>query len=194
MYTLEELKAYVDHCQRCQLYKTRTNPVFGQGYPHADIMFIGEGPGYHEDLQGEVFVGASGQLLTKALEGIGLSRDAVYIANIIKCRAPNNRDPKPDEMETCIEFLRWQVKLIHPKIIVCLGRVAAMNVIDKNIRITRERGNWQNKNGFWMMATYHPSAVLRDPAKKRPFWEDLKSIAAKHEELCQINKGACSDE
>lgn len=104
MYTLEELKAYVDHCQRCQLYKTRTNPVFGQGDPHADIMFIGEGPGYYEDLQGQVFVGASGQLLTKALEGVGLSRETVYIANIIKCRAPNNRDPKPDEMETCIEF------------------------------------------------------------------------------------------
>lgn len=183
MYTLDELKLYVEACHKCKLSDTRNNIVFGEGNPSADIMFIGEGPGHHEDMQGKAFVGPAGQLLTKAIEGIELTRDEVYIANIIKCRPPGNRDPKPEEMEQCIDYLRWQVKIIKPKIIVCLGRIAAVNIIDKNIKITRERGIWKNKKGSWIMPTFHPSAVLRDPSKKKPFWEDFKSIKEKYEDL-----------
>lgn len=183
MYTLEALSSAVEHCNKCPLSATRTHPVFGQGNPNADIMFIGEGPGHQEDMSGEAFVGAAGQLLTKAIEGIGLKREDVYIANIIKCRAPNNRDPKPEEMKQCINYLRWQVKLIEPKIIICLGRIAAINIIDNEIRITRERGIWHTKKNIWIMPTYHPSAVLRDASKKKDFWEDFKSLKAKYETL-----------
>ncbi|WP_053955163.1 uracil-DNA glycosylase [Inediibacterium massiliense] len=183
MYTLEEVKAFTYGCRKCKLYKTRTKVVFGQGSPYADILFIGEGPGYHEDQQGKAFIGPAGELLTKAIEGIGMKRDEVYIANIVKCRPPNNRNPQDDEMKRCIPYLRWQVKIINPKIIVCLGSISAKNIIDPDLRITKERGKWYFKKGIWIMPTFHPSAVLRDELKKRPFWEDFKEIHKKWEEL-----------
>jgi len=183
MYTLAELKTITDKCRRCRLCRNRTNVVFGQGNPKAGIMFIGEGPGYHEDMQGLAFVGPAGQLLTKAIEGIGLTRDEVYIANIVKCRPPNNRNPREDEMEACIPYLRWQVKLIKPEIIVCLGSISARNIIDKNLRITKQRGKWVEKKGFKIMPTYHPAALLRDEGKKKPFWEDFKEIKREYFEI-----------
>ncbi|PAB58493.1 uracil-DNA glycosylase [Anaeromicrobium sediminis] len=183
MHNLDELKEMVEKCYKCRLGDTRNNLVFGQGNENADIMFIGEGPGYHEDMKGLAFVGPAGQLLTKALEGINLTRDQVYIGNIVKCRSPNNRNPKDDEMEACIQYLRWQVKIIKPKIIVCLGSISSKNIIDKNLRITKEREKWVYKKGIWIMPTYHPSAVLRDEKKKRPFWMDFKNIREKYEEI-----------
>lgn len=183
MYTLDELKEITGRCGKCRLCKGRTNVVFGQGNPKADIMFIGEGPGREEDLKGEAFIGAAGRLLTKAIEAIGLKREEVFIANIVKCRPTNNRNPKEDEIETCIPYLRWQVKLIKPKIIVCLGSVAAKNIIDKNLKITKERGQWIEKKGCMILPTFHPAALLRDEGKKRPFWEDFKKIKAMYEEL-----------
>lgn len=185
MYTLEELKEIVLKCNLCPLHQGRTKVVFGQGNPKADLMFIGEGPGQVEDETGLAFVGPAGQLLTKAIEGIGFTRDEVYIANIVKCRPPNNRNPLKEEMISCIPYLRWQVKLIKPKIIICLGAISATNIIDPDFKITRQRGTWQQKKGIWIMATYHPSAVLRDVLKKRPFWEDFKEIRKKYDELKQ---------
>ncbi len=181
MYTLEKLREITHNCRKCRLCSGRTNVVFGQGNPEADIMFIGEGPGRDEDLQGEAFVGAAGQLLTKAIEAIGLKREEVFIANIVKCRPPGNRNPQDDEMQACIPYLRWQVKLIHPKIIVCLGSIAGKNIIDKNLRITRQRGKWVEKKGYKIMPTFHPAALLRDENKKRPFWEDFKNIKKEYE-------------
>lgn len=183
MYTLEELKQITHNCRKCRLCSGRTNVVFGQGNPEADIMFIGEGPGRDEDLQGEAFVGAAGMLLTKAIEAIGLKREEVFIANIVKCRPPGNRNPQEDEMKACIPYLRWQVKLIQPKIIVCLGSIAGKNIIDKNLRITRQRGKWVEKKGYKIMPTFHPAAILRDENKKRPFWEDFKEIKKEYENI-----------
>lgn len=183
MYTLEELKQITHNCRKCRLCSGRTNVVFGQGNPEADIMFIGEGPGRDEDLQGEAFVGAAGMLLTKAIEAIGLKREEVFIANIVKCRPPGNRNPQEDEMKACIPYLRWQVKLIQPKIIVCLGSIAGKNIIDKNLRITRQRGKWVEKKGYKIMPTFHPAAILRDENKKRPFWEDFKEIKKEYENM-----------
>jgi uracil-DNA glycosylase family 4 len=188
MYTLEQLKNMTEDCQKCVLYRKRTKVVFGQGDPNADILFIGEGPGYYEDQKGLAFIGPAGQLLTKAIEGIGFKRKQVYIANIVKCRPPNNRNPMQEEMEACLPFLRWQVKLIHPRILVCLGAIAAKNIIDKNLKITVQRGQWKEKKGFWLLPTYHPSAVLRDETKKRPFWEDFKKIKKKYKELLEDQK------
>lgn len=183
MPTLDELKQVVAYCQRCPLATTRTQVVFGEGNPEAEIMFIGEGPGYYEDQQGRPFVGRAGQLLDKMLAAIGLSRQEVYIANVVKCRPPNNRDPLPEEAEACRDYLRWQYKIIRPKIIVCLGAVSARNIIAPDFSITRERGKWVRKAGVWILPTYHPAALLRDPAKKRESWEDLQSLRARYEEL-----------
>ncbi|SHK04738.1 uracil-DNA glycosylase [Paramaledivibacter caminithermalis] len=183
MYTLDELKKITNQCRRCRLCMGRTNVVFGQGNPKADIMFIGEGPGQQEDLQGQAFVGAAGQLLTKAIEAIDFKREEVFIANIVKCRPPNNRNPKEDEIKACISYLRWQVKLIKPKMIICLGSVAAKNIIDKNLKITRQRGQWIEKKGFMILPTFHPAALLRDESKKRPFWEDFKKVKRMYDEL-----------
>lgn len=183
MYTLETLKNIADTCTKCPLHMGRTNGVFGQGNGNADILFIGEGPGFFEDQQGLAFVGPAGQLLTKAVEGIGLSRQSVYIANIVKCRPPNNRNPLREEMDACIPYLRWQVKLIKPKIIVCLGAIATTNIIDRDFKISKNRGTWLFKKGIWIMPTFHPSAVLRDEDKKRPFWEDFKEIRKKVDEI-----------
>lgn len=179
MYTLEELNRFVKNCRKCALSKTRTQTVFGQGNPKADIMFIGEGPGYHEDRQGIAFIGPAGQLLTKAIENIDMTRDQVYIANIVKCRPPQNRNPLKEEMQKCIEYLRYQVKIINPKIIVCLGAIAAKNIIDADFRITKERGKWIKNKNFWIMATFHPAAVLRDADKELLFFKDFQAIQKK---------------
>lgn len=164
-------------CERCELCKTRTNMVFGVGNENADIMFVGEGPGEQEDLKGEPFVGKSGQLLDKYLEVMGLSRKTnVYIANIVKCRPPHNRDPKPEEQDMCIGYLRRQVKIISPKIIVCLGRIAAQKIISPDFRITQQHGQLIEKGGFTFMATFHPSALLRNPANKPLALEDFQIL------------------
>lgn len=183
MYTLEELKEIVNRCNLCKLAVQRTNVVFGQGNEKADILFIGEGPGYHEDVQGLAFVGPAGKLLTQAIESIGLKREDVYIANIVKCRPPNNRTPYAEEAEACIQYLRYQVKIIKPKIIVCLGSVAAVNIIDKNFRITRERGKWIERKGIWILPTFHPAAVLRDAEKEMPFLQDFLAVRDKFKEI-----------
>ncbi|AOT70444.1 uracil-DNA glycosylase [Geosporobacter ferrireducens] len=183
MYTLEILQQIVSQCRKCALHQGRNKTVFGVGNPSADILLVGEGPGQQEDQQGDPFVGPAGQLLTKAIEGIGMNREKVYIANIVKCRPPGNRNPLKEEMESCIPYLRWQVKLIQPKIILCLGAIAATNIIDQNFKITKQRGQWIEKKGIWLIATFHPSAVLRDEMKKRPFWEDFKELKRKYDEI-----------
>jgi DNA polymerase len=146
-------------------------------------MFIGEGPGREEDLQGRPFVGPAGQLLDKMLAAIGMERGEVYIANIVKCRPPQNRVPTDEEAQACLPYLRAQTGLIKPRIIVCLGATAAMYVYDPNVRITRERGIWKEKKGVWILPTYHPAALLRDPDKKREAWADMQALRAKREEL-----------
>ena len=163
-------------CQKCELSKTRTNCVFGVGNKNADIMFVGEAPGEQEDLSGTPFVGRAGQLLDKFLYAVDISREDVYIANILKCRPPKNRDPKPEEEDACIDFLRAQVKLIQPKIIVCLGRIAAMRLIDPNYKITKEHGTWVKKGNYLMTAVYHPALLLRDPRRKEEMLTDMKAI------------------
>lgn len=165
MSKLEELRAECLECRRCKLCETRTNVVFGTGNEHADVMFIGEGPGENEDLQGEPFVGRGGKLLDDMLELIDLDRSQVYIANMVKCRPPKNRDPLPEEQSACAGWLNRQLELIDPKLIVCLGRIAAMRFIRSDFRISREHGQWFDVNGRRVMALYHPAALLRDPAQ-----------------------------
>ena len=167
------------HCQKCGLAETRTNVVFGEGARDAEVMFIGEGPGEQEDRTGRPFVGRAGQLLDDMLAMIDLKREKVFIGNMVKCRPPQNRDPLNIEQEACIGYLRNQVALLKPKIIVCLGRIAAMKLIKEDFKITREHGQWIEKAGVWMMAMYHPSALLRDPRKRPESFEDLKSLQAK---------------
>ena len=170
-------------CTKCGLCQTRSNVVFGIGPQNADIMFVGEGPGEQEDLQGEPFVGAAGKLLNEMLSIIDLGRHNCYITNIVKCRPPRNRDPENEEQQACIHYLRNQVALIRPKIIVCLGRVAAKRLIDPDYRITREHGQWICSNGVWMTAIYHPSALLRDLDKRPDTFVDLLSIRDKYREV-----------
>ena len=177
------LEGAVNSCHKCPLGEMRTNPVIGRGNKRSDIMFIGEGPGQQEDLTGVAFVGPAGQLLDKMLASVGLSDKDVYIANIVKCRPPGNRDPLPDEREACMNYLRYQLGLVKPKIIVCLGRIAATAIISPEFKITRQRGEWIERKGYYITATYHPSALLRDESKKRPAWEDFKAIKAKYIEL-----------
>ena len=172
------------HCQKCGLAETRTNVVFGEGARDAEVMFIGEGPGEQEDLTGKPFVGKAGKLLDDMLAMIDLKREKVFIGNMVKCRPPQNRDPLNIEQEACIGYLRNQVALLKPKIIVCLGRIAAMKLIKEDFKITREHGQWIEKAGVWMMAMYHPSALLRDPRKRPESFEDLKSLQAKIREVC----------
>ena len=172
------------HCQKCGLAETRTNVVFGEGARDAEVMFIGEGPGEQEDRTGRPFVGRAGQLLDDMLAMIDLKREKVFIGNMVKCRPPQNRDPLNIEQEACIGYLRNQVALLKPKIIVCLGRIAAMKLIKEDFKITREHGQWIETAGVWMMAMYHPSALLRDPRKRPESFEDLKSLQAKIREVC----------
>ena len=179
----KDLRQTCLECTKCGLCQTRTNVVFGVGKQDADILFIGEGPGEQEDLQGEPFVGPAGKLLDDMMSIIDLDRTNSYIANIVKCRPPRNRDPLETEQEACIGYLRNQVALIKPKIIVCLGRIAAMKIIREDFRISREHGTWVNRNGIWMTAIYHPSALLRDVTKRPETFDDLLSIRQKIREL-----------
>jgi DNA polymerase len=184
MLSWEELQDSCKDCTKCGLCQKRTNVVFGVGSRDADILFVGEGPGEQEDLQGEPFVGAAGKLLDEMLCIIDLDRkENCYIANIVKCRPPGNRDPQEDEQAACIDYLRNQVALIKPKVIVCLGRIAAMQLIRPDYKITREHGQWVEKNGVWMTAIYHPSALLRDVSKRPETFSDLLSIRGKLREL-----------
>lgn len=179
----ELLKKECARCVRCGLCQTRHNVVFGVGDESADVMFVGEGPGEQEDLRGEPFVGAAGQLLDDMLSIIDLDRNTnCYIANIVKCRPPQNRDPLETEQDACIGYLRSQVALVKPKIIVCLGRIAAKRLIREDYRITREHGQWTQKNGVWMTAIYHPSALLRDVSKRPETFDDLLSLREKIKE------------
>ena len=185
MYEWDALKQTCYSCTRCGLCETRKNVVFGVGREDADILFVGEGPGEQEDLKGEPFVGPAGKLLDDMLSIIDLDRHSnCYIANIVKCRPPRNRDPLETEQDACIGYLRNQVALIKPKIIVCLGRIAAKRLIDQDYRITRQHGQWVERNGIWMTAIYHPSALLRDVGKRPETFDDLISI---REKIKQIN-------
>lgn len=182
--TWEELETACHDCRKCDLCAGRTNLVFGVGNKDAKVLFIGEGPGENEDLQGEPFVGRSGQLLDKMLAAVDLDRHTnIYIANIVKCRPPQNRDPQPEEQDLCIEWLRNQVALIRPKIIVCLGRISAMKLIKPDMKITKEHGIFFEKNGVLMMATLHPAALLRNPNNKPAAFDDFIKLRDKMNEL-----------
>lgn len=184
MYDWNGLKQICFDCTRCGLCETRHNVVFGIGREDADIMFVGEGPGEQEDLKGEPFVGPAGKLLDDMLSIIDLDRYRnCYIANIVKCRPPRNRDPLETEQDACIGYLRNQVVLIKPRIIVCLGRIAAKRLIDQDFRITRQHGQWVERNGIWMTAIYHPSALLRDVSKRPETFDDLIAVRDKIREL-----------
>ncbi|MBE6718068.1 MAG: uracil-DNA glycosylase [Ruminococcaceae bacterium] len=179
----EELEKRCKNCTRCSLSETRTNVVFGTGSRDAEIMFIGEAPGEKEDLSGVPFVGAAGKMLDKYLYAVDIDRDKVYIANMLKCRPPKNRDPKEDEQDLCIEYLREQVRLINPRIIVCLGRISAKRLIKQDFMITKEHGEFYEKNGFTICAVYHPSALLHDPRKKEDMLIDMQKIKKKLDEV-----------
>lgn len=173
-------------CTACALAQTRHNVVFGVGNPQAEVLFVGEGPGENEDLQGEPFVGRGGQLLDKMLAAVGLTRrENIYIANIVKCRPPKNRAPLPEEQEACIAYLREQVSLIRPKIIVCLGRIAACRLIAPDFKVTRQHGQFVTKHGVLMMGTFHPAALLRNPAQKPDGFADFLALRDKIEEVCE---------
>jgi len=178
-----QLSEEIALCSRCRLCETRTNVVPGEGSENAKIMFIGEGPGRDEDLQGRPFVGRSGELLTRMIAAIGLDRSEVYICNIVKCRPPQNRNPEPDEAAACMNYLRAQFALVRPKIVVLLGKVACRYVLKEEISVMREHGRWQERKGTWFMPTFHPSALLRDPSKKRDAWDDFQKIRAKLSEM-----------
>ena len=185
MSTWEDLELRCKNCHKCALADTRTNVVFGAGIKTAEVMFIGEGPGEHEDLQGEPFVGRGGQLLDDMLSLIGLSRQSnFYIANIVKCRPPQNRDPLNTEQDACIPYLMEQIALVQPKIIICLGRVAAQRLIKEDFKITQEHGQWFHFGSALITAIYHPAALLRDPSKKPDTFVDLRNIRAKIREIC----------
>lgn len=179
----EELEKSIINCKKCKLCQNRTNIVFGIGNKNADIMLIGEGPGADEDKQGIPFVGKAGQLMNKAFEGMGIDRGKVYIANIVKCRPPQNRVPENEEAEACLDYLRNQVILVKPRIIVLLGSTALKNILGKEYGITSARGNWIERKGILYMPTWHPAALLRDEAKKIEFWKDLKQVVEKYQEL-----------
>ncbi len=184
-HTLDDLRDACKNCLLCDLSKGRTNVVFGQGNPNADVMFIGEGPGEQEDITGLPFVGRAGKLLDKYLFAMGMERDKIYIANMVKCRPPQNRDPSPGEQDICIGYLREQVRLINPKIIVCLGRISAQRLIDPDFKVTKQHGEWIIKNGIYMMGTYHPASLLRNPAQKPQALEDFIKIRDKAQELAE---------
>lgn len=182
---LQTLQAECSTCQRCPLCKTRTQVVFGQGAPDAEVLFVGEGPGKNEDEQGLPFVGRSGQLLDKYLFAIDLDRNKnCYIANIVKCRPPQNRDPLPEESEACMPWLRSQFKLLRPRIVVCLGRVAAQRMIRPDLSVTKEHGMFFDKGGVLFMATFHPAALLRNPRQKPDAFADFTALRDKIGEVC----------
>lgn len=179
----EELEKSIINCKKCKLCANRNNIVFGQGNKNADIMFIGEGPGADEDMQGLPFVGKAGKLMNMAFEGLGINRSEVYIANIVKCRPPSNRVPEQDEAMACLNYLRNQVILVKPKIIVLLGSTALKNILGQEHSITASRGKWVEKKGILYMPTWHPAALLRDENKKIEFWKDLKEVVKRFNEL-----------
>ena len=175
--TLEELRAAIGDCRRCKLWQGRTHLVFGVGNPKARLMFIGEGPGRDEDLQGEPFVGRAGQLLTDIItKGMGLKREDVYIANVVKCRPPENRNPEPDEVASCEPFLKKQIDLVRPEIIIALGKFAVQTLLQSKVPITKVRGNWYTYHGIKLMPTFHPAYLLRNPGDKKLVWEDIKKV------------------
>lgn len=180
MYEINEswdiLQKRCEECTRCQLHKSKTNTVFGKGSKNATILFVGEAPGEQEDLQGIPFCGASGQLLDKYFAAIDMEEEDYYVGNILKCRPPYNRDPAPEEQEACIGYLREQLQLIQPKIIVCLGRIAATKIIKPDFKITKEHGKWFKKGKYYITAVYHPSLLLRDPSKKEDMLRDFLEI------------------
>lgn len=181
----EELKKECFNCHKCELGATRTNLVFGGGAESAKVLFIGEGPGENEDLQGEPFVGRAGKLLDKYLAAVGLDRKKnVYIANMVKCRPPKNRDPRPEEQEACIGWLREQVRIMRPAIIVCLGRISAQKLIDPEFRVTKQHGQFIKRGSTLMMGTFHPAALLRNPRQKADALEDFVALREKIKELC----------
>jgi uracil-DNA glycosylase len=174
--TLDALGAHVAGCTRCRLAEGRQSVVFGSGNPDAELMFIGEGPGAEEDRRGLPFVGRAGELLTRIIKAIGLARDDVYIANVVKCRPPGNRDPKPDEVGACIGYLERQIDLVRPRVIVALGRIAAQSLLGNDLPIGRMRGQWFVVRDVDTLVTYHPAALLRNPSLKRPTWEDMQKV------------------
>lgn len=179
----EQLKSNCASCRKCALGSSRKNSVFERGSRQARLMFVGEAPGGQEDETGIPFVGAAGQLLDKYLEAVGIDREEIYICNILKCRPPQNRDPLPEEQEACMDHLRAQVRLVKPKMIVCLGRIAAMRLISPDYRITKEHGVFQKKGNFLITAVYHPSALLRDPSKKEDMLKDMLRIAEEYKKI-----------
>lgn len=182
--TFRKLEAKVRSCTRCELHQGRTQAVFGMGNPYSELMVIGEGPGEEEDRQGLPFVGKSGQLLDKILGAAGFTREeTVYIANIVKCRPPENRDPLPEERAACLPFLLLQIEMIRPSILILLGGTALKGLIDPNAKITQVRGQWIDWNGIHVMPTYHPSALLRNPDLKKDVWEDMKLVVQKYREI-----------
>jgi uracil-DNA glycosylase family 4 len=184
MLNWDELETACRSCRKCALWETRHNVVFGVGRRDAEVMFIGEGPGENEDLQGEPFVGRAGKLLDDMLELIGLDRSRIYIGNMVKCRPPGNRDPLNTEQEACAEWLQNQIALLRPKIIVCLGRIAAMSFIRPDFKITKEHGQWFQRDGVQYMALYHPAALLRDPRRRPETFVDLKELQRMIQEIC----------
>jgi len=188
MNNIESLTQEINTCLKCPLGETRTHAVVGDGNIHSSIMLIGEGPGFYEDQQGIPFVGRSGQLLNKILQACGFTREKdVFITNIVKCRPPKNRDPTPQERQTCLPYLYAQIEYMQPKIIVLLGATALKGLVDSNARITKMRGQWLDWQGHLVMPTYHPSALLRNPQLKRPVWDDFKQIVYKYRELVDPN-------
>lgn len=179
----EELERSCINCNKCKLCNTRTNVVIEDGSRNAKIMLIGEGPGADEDAQGVPFVGRAGRLMNMAFAGLGIKREELYIANIVKCRPPSNRDPEKEEAEACMEYLKSQIKMVNPKIIVLLGRIALKNILGEEYSITKERGKWIEKDGIFYMPTFHPAALLRDEVKKIAFWKDLKEVKQKADTL-----------
>ncbi len=185
--SLEQIARHIEACERCPLAASRLHAVPGEGDPAAKLLFVGEGPGQSEDEQGRPFVGAAGQLLDRMIAAIGMRREEVFIANIVKCRPPNNRVPLPEEAFACLPYLRAQVAAIRPKVIVCLGATAARAIISPETRVTRDRGAWTERKGYWMISTYHPAALLRDPIKKKDAWIDFQRIRDKLKELITPN-------
>ena len=185
---LSELQAVVTVCEKCRLSKSRTQVVYGVGSPNADLMFIGEAPGREEDIQGEPFVGRAGQLLTDVIKAMKLTRDDVYIANVIKCRPPENRNPEQDELDACRPYIRRQVEIIQPKVIVTLGRFALQSLLEKSYAISSVRGQWLDYNGIKVMPTYHPAYLLRNPAAKKEVWADMKKVIAELERSASDSK------
>ncbi len=183
MYTYEELKGFVDHCSRCELCRTRNHSVMGKGNLHSPILFIAEAPGRNEDRDGVPFTGRSGELFDRLLREIEMKREEIYLTNIVKCNPPGNRDPHPNEQEACIPYLKYETLLLRPKIIVCLGRIAAQRIIRPDYRITREHGVFLERKNTWLTAVYHPSAVLRDETKLPQMQEDFRKIREKLEEV-----------